>query len=359
MTGRALTMTVVLVAACSQERIGVSTTTADYNHGALRAAVDAFVAAQRTPDAFAALAQQVLALRGGMDRSVADQAELKLVVLALAPLQAVGAKPMSEQVDALALTVWPTLITPRIEADALVVKRDPRAIELLPKRDEDARAYLQRLCGGPLAGDCKQVVPEYQGHAVAALAIRRATERARNAVAGCLMCTSEPGWRDAVRQWEALDRAANTSIHEIERKASPDNWPIAGGASAPDPGLPEAEVTPAGEIIIGGQRYGAPARIDALRELRFMRGEDGPIALHVRPETTLAQLRALAADAKKSGAPKIAVLSREPQYPWERRIYWIAEGVGQRSGLRPTDSVQLLLHTMDHLAAPGAVARLD
>ncbi|HWU85683.1 MAG TPA: hypothetical protein VN253_00300 [Kofleriaceae bacterium] len=353
----------VLAAACSREGIEVSRggEHADYNHRELRAAVDAFVKAGRSAEAYADLSRAVLALRPGMDHTVAEEAELKLVVLALAPMQAVSARPMQEQVDRLARTVWPALISPPIEADAIVVKRDTRSAELMPKPGESTSEYLRRLCGGPLVGDCKQIVPEYQGHVIAALTIRRATERARNAVAGCIMCSAEPGWHEAVRAWEALDRTANGWIHDVEHKASPDNWPTAGSSSEAFPKLPEAEVTATGEIVIGGQRYGVAARIDALRELRFVHGDGGGIALalHLRPELTLAQVRALLADTKKSGAKRIAVVARAPRYPWERRVYWVAEGAGVDTSLRPTDSLQLLLHTMDHVAAPGAVARID
>jgi hypothetical protein len=350
-----------LLAACNREQVEVnpSPEQADYNHGALRAAVDVFVKAERTPEAYAELSRTVLALRPGMDRAVAEEAELKLVVLALAPVQAVKAAPMAEQVEALALTVWPTLLAPPIEADAIAAKRDTSTSEIYPKQGEKPEAYLRRLCGGPLAGDCKQVVTEYQGHVIAALATRRATERARNAVAGCMMCSTEPGWHEAVRSWEALDRMANASIHEIQTKAAPSNWPIAGSSSESHPGLPEAEVTATGEIVIGGQRYGAMTRIDALRELRFLHGDDGGIALHLRPELTLAQVRAILSDTRKSGAKRIAVVARAPEYPWERRVYWIAEGSGVTTELRPTDSLQLLLHTLDHVAGPGAVARID
>ena len=105
--------------------------------------------------------------------------------------------------------------------------------------------------------------------------------------------------------------------------------------------------------MIGGQRYGAMTRIDALRELRFLHGDDGGIALHLRPELTLAQVRALLSDTKKSGAKRVAVVARAPQYPWERRVYWVAEGAGVDTSLRPTDSLQLLLHTIDHVGRPG------
>ncbi len=65
------------------------------------------------------------------------------------------------------------------------------------------------------------------------------------------------------------------------------------------------------------------------------------------------------ADARKAGATRVAVIARSPQYPWDRKIYWIADGVGTRGGLRPTDRLQLLLHAVDAVAGPGTIARVD
>ena len=83
------------------------------------------------------------------------------------------------------------------------------------------------------------------------------------------------------------------------------------------------------------------------------------ITLHLRPELSLAQVKGILADTKKSGAQKVAVVARAPHYPWERRLYWLSEVGTMRAGLRPTDSLQLLLHTIDHVGAPGTVARVD
>jgi hypothetical protein len=345
------------LAACGQDKIEVRQgESADYNHGGLLAAVDKFVADGRTPAAYAELSQTALTLRPGMDRSVARETELKLMVLALTPVQAVQAKPMSEQIAALALTVWPTLLAPALEADDLLVKRDPKAAEMMPKPGEDAHGYLMRLCGGLLASECKQVVPELQGAVVASLAMRRATERVRNAVSDCVMCGADAGWHEAVRTWEALDRMANRSINEIEHRADPDNWPVAGSAAELDPNLPEAEINETGEIVIGGQRYGSAQRVSALRDLR---GDNQGIALHLRPEMSLAQVRALLGDARKAGATRVAVVARTSRYPWDRKVYWIADGVGTRAGLRSTDSLQLLLHAVDAVSGPGTIARVD
>ena len=366
MVVRVLALAVLLAASCRQERVSVTKgdPSSDYNQSALQAAIDEFVANGRTAQAYADLAKTTMKLRPGMDRTVADEAELKLIVLALHPIQAVQSKPMAEQIETLALTVWPTLLAPPIKADAVLIKRDPSAALLLPQAGEDARQYLQRLCGGPLAGDCKQIVPEYQGEVVAALAMKRAMERVRNAVSSCVMCSTEPGWRQAVRSWESLERLAAAAETEAERKADPDNWPIAGAAAetataVEDPTAlwREAEINLSGEVVIGGQRYtGGEERIEALRDLR---SDSDTIALHLRPETTLAQVKSVIADAKKSGAMKVAIIARAPQYPWERKVYWLSEGGKTRLNLRPTDSLQLLLHTIDHVGAPGSIARID
>lgn len=344
-------------AACGPDQIGVRPADGgDYHHSDLLRAVDTFVAAGRTPAAYAELSRTVLALRPGMDRSVAGEAELKLMVLALAPVQSVAARPIAEQTDALATTVWPTLLAPEIEADELLTRRDPRAAAMLPAAGESVRDYLVRMCGGPLAGNCKQVVPEMQGAIVAAVATRRATERVRNAVADCVMCGADPAWHQAVRTWESLDRMTAATISDVSRRGDPDNWPVAGNAAEPDPRLPEAELDPTGDVVIGGQHYGAADRVAALHDLR---AGSSAIALHLRPEISLAQVRAILADARKAGATRVGVVAREPRYPWTRKLYWIADGTGNRTGLRSTDSLQLLLHATDAVATPGAIARVD
>ncbi len=366
MSARLLALSLVLLtAACGKERIKVTKgdKASDYNERALQAAIDEFVANGRSAQAYADLSKETIALRSGMDRTVADQTELKLVVLALPPMQAAQAKPMAEQVETLALTVWPTLLMPAFTADEVLIRRDPTATLLMPQAGEDARAYVQRLCGGPLASDCKQIVPEFQGEVIASIATHRAMERVRNAVASCVMCATEPGWHEAVRAWESLDRIAAAAERDVVRRAHPDNWPIAGSAAETGTAMEdptalwrEAEINAIGEVVIGGQRYTGDARIEALRDLR---SDSDTIALHLRPELSLAQVKGIISDAKKSGAMKVAIVARASQYPWERKVYWLSEAGRTRVNLRPTDSLQLLLHTIDHVAAPGTIARVD
>lgn len=359
MVGRlAMILAVVVTAGCGRDTIEVKqNATDDYKHHALVAAVDKFVKANRTPEAFAELAATVTQLRPHMDRTVGKEAELKLIVLALGPIQAMQGKAIAERVDALALTVWPTLLAPSISADAMLMVRDPRAPEIVPKPGEDPSQYMIRLCEGPLNRHCKRIVPEFQGEILEQLAVRRATERARNAVAECLACDNDPGWKHAVHAWESLDRTLTDRIVDVERRADPDNWPVAGAAAEDDPALPEAQLSTRGDLIVGGRGYGPnKQRIEVLRELR---GDEDVLALHLHPDTTLAQVRAVLIDARKAGAQRVAVIAREPFYPYRRKSYWVADGYGMRANLRPTDSLQLLLHAIDEVAGPGTVARVD
>lgn len=350
-----------LVASCGQESIGVAPAPArDYGHTALDDAVAKFVAAGRTPQAFGELAAKVATLRPEMDEAVAREAERKLLVVALAPMKSYATKPMSDQINALALTVWPLLLAPAIEADALLQVPDAKAPQYAPKPGETPTQYLERLCGGVLAADCKQVVPEYQGEVVEALAIRRATERVRNAVSDCLECTganADPRWHEAVEGWEGLDRAAATDLPAVEQKADPTNWPVAGAAADDDPDLPEVEIAPGGTILLDGHTYGPnQQRIGVLREVR---GNGDAVAMHLHPQMTLAEVRGVLLDARKAGCARVAVIAREPFFPWNRKAYWIAAGSGMRANLRPSDSLQLLLHAIDEVAGPGTVARVD
>jgi len=276
----AVVLGLVGVAACGRDEIGVNATASDdYKHGAVVGAIDKFVKAGRTAEAYAELAATGTSPRRQVDPQVARGAEPPRMVPPPGPTQAARAQSLRERTQALALTVWPTLLSPAISADTPMIVRDPRAAELLPKPGEDPDSYISRLCGDTLARTCKRVVPEHQAEIIEQLAIRRATERVRNSVAECEACKPEidPGYRAAVHAWESLDRNATEGVVDVERRAEPDNWPLAGAAAEDDPGLPEAQLSTRGELIVGGRAYGPnQQRIDVLRELRG----DGDVTAH-------------------------------------------------------------------------------
>lgn len=342
-------------AACAQEPVRVENrASADYGREQLHQAIAAFVKAGRSPAAYAVLAARVRDLLPTMDKAVADEAELKLTVLALAPTQAVKDRPMAEQVAALATLVWPTAFADRLRPPALSRGAIRNQAELLPAEGEQAAAYILRMCGGPLGQVCRDVVPEQHGALLAAHAVHRFNERTRSAVSDCLMCGSDPAWRAAVRGWEDLDTANNTWIRDVEKEGAPGNWPVAGAGSEPDVELPEVALSVLGEILIAQQPVASSQVPRALRALLDHRKE---LALHARPEITLARLRELASQLHAAGAVTIALVAREPRYPWQRRIYRVALGQGRRVDVRANDTLQVVLRQIDP-QGPG-LTRLD
>ena len=346
----------VLLTACAQEPVRIENrASADYGRDQLHQAVTTFVKAGRTPTAYAALAKRIRDLLPTMDKAVADEAELKLTVLALAPTQAVKELPMAEQVAALATTVWPTAFTDRLRPPALSRGAIRNEADILPGAQETAADYLLRLCAGPLGQVCRDIVPEHHGAMLAAHAVHRFNERSRSAVSDCLVCGSDPSWRAAVRGWEDLDTVNNTWIRELQKAGAPGNWPVAGPGAELDVSLPEVALSELGELMIAGQPVAASASERALRTL-VAGGKE--LALHARPQMSLARLRELARQFQAAGASTIALVAREPRYPWQRRLYRVALGKGRHvDGVRPNDTLQIMLRQIDP-QGPG-LTRLD
>lgn len=357
LAGSALVATAVvaMLQACAQEPVKVENrASADYGREQLHEAIATFVKAGRTPAAYAALAARVRDLLPTMDKAVADEAELKLTVLALAPTQAVATRPMNERVQILALTLWPTAFTERLRPPALSRGAIVDQRQLRPDGKESVESYISRLCNGPLGQVCRDVVPEHQGALLYAHAVHNYNERARSAVSDCLVCGVDPSWREAVRGWEELDTTNNTWIRDVAKAAAPSNWPGAGPGAEADADLPEVTLSDLGEIRVD-ERVVPPSQVTAL--LRAHLAGSKEVALHVRPEVSLARLRDLTRDLHTAGPRTIAVVAREPHYPWQRRLYRVALGKGRRVDVRATDTVQVVLRQID-AAGPG-LTRLD
>jgi hypothetical protein len=156
-----------------------------------RAAIDRFVAAGRTPEAFAALAND-------LDKA-SSEAEVRLLALAQPIAEAARRSSVDDEIAALGLTVWPALL------------------DVAAHPDESTRTYVARLCEGPLATECRDLAPEYQPMAVRAAAMRRGSERMRAALATCIRCglASESGWREIGWKWESLARGAARDFLDV------------------------------------------------------------------------------------------------------------------------------------------------
>jgi hypothetical protein len=355
---RALAVLAV-VAACEKEpvRIHGTDTGEDYNRSELTAAVSRFVAAGRTPAAFGILVAEVDRLRPGMDNLVAEEAELKLTTQALAPVEQMAGTEQGDQTLALATTVWAFALRPPITARRPEETPDPAELDLIPRPDEDGPAYLLRVCGGPLAVECKHVVPELQGSVVADHAVQRLTQRSRSAVASCTTCASDPGWAAAVAAWELRDREAARRRIDEERRSAPSNWPAAGPAAGPWPDVPRIQLEEDGDLILDGVPVPPQERTG---ELQMLFAERAAIGLEIPPGTPVASLMSVVADARRGGVEEVVIAARDPAYPWTLRGYRVAAAsAGRPIAIRRTDTVQVLLRAIDADADPGARVRID
>ena len=358
---------ILATTACGQDVVKVSATPgADYNRGAMLVAIDRFVAAGKSAPAFAALAAEVAKLRSGMDDTVAEETERKLLVMALTPVLATNKKPLAERADVLAATVWPFGLAPALAADSPDGRHDDHAAQLAPHVGETTPAYLQRVCGGELAVECRNVVPEYQGAVVGAIAIHRYTERIRNSISTCLGCDNEPKWQAAVAGWEAQDAAAALESHNAATIGSPSNWPTAGAAAVmwPD-ALPLATIAENGDLVVDGTAVPSNDRGPTLAKLAS--AHEGRVGIEISPIFPVARLTGIINVARTAGVPELLLLSRAPVYPWPRRGYRIDVASANPTAhfsVRPMDTVHVLLRGID-AATPatsdqaGALVKVD
>ena len=325
---------------------------ADYNRGELNDAVGRFVTAGRTVEAYGALAREVAALRPGMDETVADLAELQLVVLALAPVEAARTRPVAEQTAQLATTVWPVALAPAIEVLAADGWRDPSEAPVALAPGETAEGYVRRLCDSAYAVECRHVAPEWQGAILGSEAIARMTQRARTAVANCEECT-DAAWKSAVGRWEVLDRAASTDRRRFEELGATARWPVAGTGAVDWPTVALVEIEPDGDWMLDGTAIDPRRRGDVLRELR---GGTRALGVHVVPGARLEALENALAIAGAAGYAEIALQAREPVYPWTMRAYLLPTKRKRERLGRVTDTVQVYLRAVDAQASGGGAA---
>lgn len=332
----------LLASACSPDQVQVSPELGvEHNHAALNAAVGRFTASGRGPAAFAGFSEEVLALRPGMDSTVADLAELQTMALMLdaaarVPGAATGAS------DAIR-TVWPLALAPAITAPIPGLPPADAWIAWMPRPDDSDDAYLQRLCERPLARQCHDVVPEGQAAVVAAVAIRNAFERFRRAVAACPVCT-EPIWAERVAAWAELDRAATANVGRARAAASPSRWPMAGPGAGDVPVGPLLTVAADGLATLDGDDVPPPDLVTTLASARRA-ARARTLLVHLPPSSASEQVRTLLARAAAAGYAEIALVARATTFPWAARAYRIS--VGAALPVRDADTVQVLVRFLD------------
>jgi hypothetical protein len=181
----------------------------DADVSATRGDIERYVGAGRTPAAFSTLASSLERVRRG-PMSIAEDAELRMLALALPLIDGVRLQSIDEQVDAHALTVWPALL-----ADPLTARAQH---DVTPYVNETTRHYLDRMCEGPLATECHTTPTAQRAIVVRAVALQRADQRMRGALGRCTLCgsASEGGWDELGHKWETLAADAHRDVTELQ-----------------------------------------------------------------------------------------------------------------------------------------------
>jgi hypothetical protein len=320
-------------AACQQQQIDVVVKNEDltggYGRQSLRVAVEKFRAAPTSPEAYRALAVEVERLRPAFNRDVSEEAERHLVFLALGPMSAQFDKPFEEQTRVLALTVWPT------------------ALHVEPKSGEAAMAYLERACAGPLAAECKYVVPEYWPLILSARVWRRMKNRAREAYGECRPCAQEPSYAALLEEYDQHDSRLTQRANAEEDRAARDAWPEAGTNAASWSGAPVLDLVPDPPHLAG-----EPIEGDWRRRLRAAPRAE-VLGLHLKPRSEVRHLRDVLRAAAAAGYRTVALQARRREFPYPLTEYRLATrgGTGKPIDIRDVDTIQFLVRTLDTAAA--------
>jgi hypothetical protein len=212
MFARAAILAVLLIACGSGQDRAAPAVNVPQAETAVTRHVKRFVTQGRTNRAYAELSVALADDTVG-NPSAAAEAELRQLGLAAPLAEAARSRTLTEQVDALALTVWPALLARPLTGAT------PDAA-LRPHAGEGANDYLARLCNGPFRTECGGVLPEERPTIVRALAMRAANERMRAALATCLFCTTrDQDWDRLGWTWESLDREASGAVTSLSRQS--------------------------------------------------------------------------------------------------------------------------------------------
>lgn len=331
----------VAVAACGKDRIEVldpdTTEGGDFGRAELLAAVDKFRETPNSPEAYRVLADKVADLEEStFDENNEELADRLLAFLALGPLEANANLPGAEQIEVLASTVWPTVLGPR------------------PEKGEGGRAYLDRVCGDELSGECKYLVPELRPLFLGAKVWRRFRQRAQEAYAACLTCQGDDSYRAALRRFDELSFPIEAEAAERKGDGHPRQWPRDGKAARPWEDVITLEVAGSGHMRIDGVDVSAKKWRETLADRS--RGNNA-IGLYLRPGTSIALARQYVADLAGLGYREIRLQVREADYPWELRYYELAPSPRTRGaadiGLRATDTVQVGVLAIEQAAERG------
>ena len=242
-------------------------------------------------------------------------------------------KSPDERLRILGTTVWPT------------------ALRQIPRPDEQPSAYAERICGGALALECQQIVPEYRALQLSALVWARFKERARILLQECNECSSLPQYRDVLDRYTRHERKLQNEAAKVADKGRPSHWPLAGERALPWSNAPLLELVDSGAHRFEGTAI-EPG--DWTPVLTAARHDHEVLGVFVKSSGRVSELRGVLAEASKAGFEQIALQVRVREYPYPLAEYRLATTPGEQTvKIRDIDTIQVLVQALDAIAITG------
>jgi hypothetical protein len=329
---RALAVLLLLTAGCPPDEIKLravdSEKPGDYGRRELLEAGAVMRRTPTSPEAFGVLYRRVEELRPSFTDETVELSERTLAFSAVPVMDAVASRPVKEQAEVLALTVWAA------------------AFSVVPLENETSEQFVQRMCGVVLVRECGDVVPGYWTLVLSHLAWKRFGERARAAFAHCPECRADPEFIAALDKLAVRADQLRVRVARQQDAFVFSAWPIAGPRSQPWSGAPLFQRTPPNTYFAGAPIQGGTWS----DTLRTGRGSHTALGIYVRPGDRVEIVRKIAAVAVEAGFTEIALMARDRVFPYERREYRLAVGKrakGTRVRIRDLETVQGLVEAAD------------
>lgn len=319
--------------ACESEKIELVSPehakSADFGRQALQNAILALSDSPTSEVSYAHFARTVISLKPKFNSKVARDAELRLNIHALAPLQAGFYLPADEQMERFATTVWPTIL------------------DFSANKDEDARGYVGRLCQAKLAFACRSLVPEYWPEMVNAHVWRTLNSRTLVAYGRCRWCADDEGFLEILSVLKENHLQAEIIAQRATRYGLPESWPKAAGHSEPLNATLTVSFENDGLVRVGSDQ---PTDGNWRQEIADKKHDAQILGLHFLPSRQVGEFLSVTKDVAKAGYAQVALIVRKREFPYEKRQYVVDSNTRSfaRLGVERTDTLQVLVQALDN-----------
>jgi len=330
-----ITCILLLFAACNSskvERVAPhSEEGPDFGRTALWKAMTTFSVSKKTPIDYQRFVNRVQELTPLFNRSVQNEATLRLLTLAILPLEVGHSASPQQQVKMFATTLWPSIV------------------EIPVLQEETPKTYVKRLCNTAFALDCNQVVPERWPDILQAKVWRALKIRLEVAYGHCHWCRDDPHFADIIERVRKYHVQAEVLARKALAQGKPSLWPVAGPLAAPlDSSLHVLSFQKGGGILWDGNIL---KQGDWRAFLRSSRGKATTLALHLRPTRFLVEFLALCDDIQKAGYQKIALVTRHANFPYQAMQYFVNAKHPDKHNLHHSDTIQVLVQALEYTKA--------